>query len=55
MSPVGFHVSLDTETSFASISKSIVIESSWEKDVDIDDNRRLLFDLFVLHFVLHVE
>ena len=55
MSPVGSCVSLDTETSFASISKSIVIEGSWEKDVDVDDNRRLLSDFFVLHFVLHVE
>ena len=57
MSPVGSCVSLDTEKSFASISKSIVIEGSWEKDVDVDvdDDRRLLSDLFVLHFVLHVE
>ena len=48
-------MSLDTETSFASISKSIVIEGSWEKDVDVDYDRILLSDFFVLHFVLHVE
>ena len=54
MSPVGSCVSLHTETSFASISKSIVIEGSWGKDVDVDDNSLLLSDLFVLHFVLHV-
>ena len=47
-------MSLDTETSFASISKSIVIEGLWEKDIDVDDDRRLLSALFVLHFVLHV-
>ena len=38
ISPVGSSacVSLDTETSFASISKSKVIEGSGENDVNVD-------------------